>query len=147
MTEYIILQSFAFNLTRAAMAATAALGRRLAPYDITPAQWGVLAGLKDQDGATPTELIVNLERDLPSTLRVIWKLEKKGLVRRENHPADQRSYMLHLTPEGRQLLEQLIPIVQELNQKAYGHIDKDLLQMMTQVHLELRATYDTMDEE
>nr|WP_320133874.1 MarR family transcriptional regulator [uncultured Holophaga sp.] len=147
MTEYILFESFAFNLARAAMAATTALARRLAPYDITPVQWGVLAGLMDKDGVTPTELIGELERDLPSTLRVIWKLEKKGLVRRENNPSDRRSYTVHLTPEGRQLWDKLAPVVLELNREAYGHLDKDYLHKIMQTHLELRAIYDAMIRE
>ena len=142
--KYVLFDSFAFNLARTSMAATNALARRLAPFDITPVQWGILAALKDNDGITPTELISELERDLPSTLRVIWKLEKKGIVRRECKPTDRRSYVVHLTTEGQALWERLVPIVMQLNEEAYGGIDFEYLQQMKATVQQLRATYDAM---
>ncbi|WP_005036734.1 MarR family winged helix-turn-helix transcriptional regulator [Holophaga foetida] len=145
--KYLLFDSFAFNLARVATAATNAMARRLAPYDITPVQWGVLAGLKEKDGVTPTELMLDLERDLPSTLRVIWKLEKKGFVRRECNPADRRSYIVHLTPEGRALWERLVPVVLQLNQDAYGHLDPAYVEQVKQTTLELRTIYDSMLKE
>jgi len=145
--KYLLFDSFAFNLARAATAATNAMARRLAPYDITPVQWGVLAGLKDKDGVTPTDLMVELERDLPSTLRVIWKLEKKGFVRRESNPSDRRSYIVHLTQEGRELWERLVPVVLQLNHEAYGHLDPEYLAQIKKTTQELRVIYDAMLQE
>jgi len=142
--KYLLFDSFAFNLARAATAATNAMARRLSAHDITPVQWGVLAGLKDKDGVTPTDLMVELERDLPSTLRVIWKLEKKGLVSRECNPSDRRSYIVYLTPEGRQLWERLVPVVLELNQEAYGHLQQEYLEQLKHTMLDLRTIYDAM---
>ncbi|MFU1479221.1 MarR family winged helix-turn-helix transcriptional regulator [Roseovarius sp. C7] len=42
---------------------------------------------------------------------VIDRLERKGLLRREINPRDRRARILHLTPEGRQVIETLRPAV------------------------------------
>jgi len=144
MTKYALFESFAFNLARTSAAATAALYRRLAPFDITPVQWGILAGLKEKEGITPSELMDELERDLPSTIRVIWKLEEKGFVRRESNPSDRRSYIVRLTREGHALWERLVPVVLELNTEVYGKLDPDYLQRMTRTVQELQTTYNTV---
>ncbi|WP_005038270.1 MarR family winged helix-turn-helix transcriptional regulator [Holophaga foetida] len=144
MIKYDLFESFAFNLSRTSAAATAALYRRLAPFDITPVQWGILSGLKGKDGITPSELMGELERDLPSTIRVIWKLEEKGYVCRECNPSDRRSYIVRLTPEGHSLWERLVPVVLQLNSEVYGAIDPDYLKQMTQTVQCLQETYNTL---
>jgi len=143
--QYALVESFAFNLTRASAAATSALQRRLAPFGITPVQWGILACLKEKDGITPSDLMDELERDLPSTVRLIWKLEEKGYVRRACNPTDRRSYVVYLTKHGCALWERLVPVVLELNTEVYRGIDPELLQQMTRTVQHLRSAYNAPD--
>ncbi len=43
----------------------------------------------------------------PSVTALTRRLVQTGLVRRQNHPQDQRVVLLSLTDEGRELMEQL----------------------------------------
>jgi len=144
MTQCDLFESFAINLARASDAATTALTRRLALYDITAVQWGIVAALHEKEGVTPTELMAELERDLPSTLRLLYKLEKKGILRRECNPLDRRSQIVYLTPEGHALWERLSPIVLQLNTEAYGEMDPSCLELMMTTVRSLRANYGAM---
>ena len=40
---------------------------------------------------------------------VIKNLEKNGLVARESNPKDKRSYVVSLTPKGRELIKSIFP--------------------------------------
>lgn len=43
-----------------------------------------------------------------STVELVDRAERAGLVSRESDPADLRRSLVHLTPEGRKILEQLV---------------------------------------
>ncbi|MDX3537506.1 MarR family transcriptional regulator [Streptomyces sp. MB09-01] len=40
---------------------------------------------------------------------MLAKLEKRGLVTREPSPADRRATLIHLTPQGAQLVDEIFP--------------------------------------
>lgn len=80
---------------------------REAGYQITPYQWVVLYRLWGKDGLTQTELADITLRDKPTVTRIIDVLSREGLVRRESHPDDRRSFKVCLTRQGRELREAL----------------------------------------
>ncbi len=43
--------------------------------------------------------------------RAINNLVERGLLRRTQHPDDQRSYVLHLTPPGRRIFDDAMPLM------------------------------------
>jgi DNA-binding MarR family transcriptional regulator len=53
---------------------------------------------------------------------VIDRLEQKHLVRREVSADDRRARLLHLTPEGRQLLAAVRPVVEALQADILGSL-------------------------
>ena len=48
--------------------------------------------------------------DKVSVSRAVRSLEERGLVERENHAADRRSRMLHLTADGRRVYDEIAPV-------------------------------------
>jgi DNA-binding MarR family transcriptional regulator len=82
----------------------------LAQYNLTPAQFGVLAHLSANEGITQQTLSERLFVTKGNVCGLIGRLEERGLVVRESDPEDRRSNRLLLTPEGRELIEQVIPV-------------------------------------
>jgi DNA-binding MarR family transcriptional regulator len=82
----------------------------LAKYNLTPAQFGVLAHLSANEGITQQTLSERLFVTKGNVCGLIGRLEERGLVVRESDPEDRRSNRLLLTPEGRELIEQVIPV-------------------------------------
>lgn len=77
----------------------------------------------DEAGLTKTQAALLRDLDEPRTQReladslpsepsnvtfVVDKLEARGLVERRAHPTDRRANVVHLTPEGEQVREQMI---------------------------------------
>jgi DNA-binding MarR family transcriptional regulator len=77
--------------------------RRLAPHDLTHAQWVPLYKLFRGECATSAELARELQLDPAAVTRALDRLAAKGLVRRERSLADRRVVELELTPEGRRV--------------------------------------------
>lgn len=77
--------------------------RRLAPHDLTHAQWVPLYKLFRGECATSAELARDLQLDPAAVTRALDRLAAKGLVRRERSLTDRRVVQLELTPEGRRV--------------------------------------------
>ncbi|MEO8288517.1 MAG: MarR family transcriptional regulator [Chloroflexota bacterium] len=84
-------------------------GEHLAKYDLTPAQFGVLAHLIANEGITQQALSERLFVTKGNVCGLIGRLEERGLVQRESDPEDRRSNLLHLTVKGRELAERVVP--------------------------------------
>jgi DNA-binding MarR family transcriptional regulator len=73
----------------------------------TRAQWGVLARLRRVEGLKQAALAEMLEMQPISLTRLVDRLEGQGLVERRADPGDRRARLLHLTPPGRALVDEL----------------------------------------
>ena len=80
---------------------------------LSGAQWGVLRTLRRAEdegvrGLSPGELSRRMIVKAPSVTGVIDRLERQGLVERIASRKDLRSKEIHLTKEGRALLERAL---------------------------------------
>ena len=81
--------------------------RQEAGTDLGPSQVAALATIDRHGPLSPSEL-AELERiKRPTATRIVRHLEEGGLVGRVGHPADGRSSILSITPDGRSLLKRL----------------------------------------
>jgi DNA-binding MarR family transcriptional regulator len=83
-------------------------------YGITADQFVCMAILDEHHNITQQELVKHATSD-PNTIRaMLLLLEKRELIKREDHPNDKRAWVVSLTKKGRQLYkkldEELIPV-------------------------------------
>jgi DNA-binding MarR family transcriptional regulator len=89
---------------RLAIARTARRLRQEAGEELSPSQAAALATIDRHGPLTPSEL-ANRERiRRPTATRLIAVLEEAGLVDRTRDPLDGRSFLVALSPGGRELL-------------------------------------------
>ncbi len=76
---------------------------------VTLQQYNVLRILRGAgEGGLPTlEIGSRMIERTPGVTRIVDRLERKGLVRRERHAADRRQVWCHITPRGLDLLARL----------------------------------------
>jgi len=77
--------------------------RRLAPHDLTHAQWVPLYKLFRGECATSAELARDMQVDPAAVTRALDRLEGKRLVRRTRSATDRRIVQLELTAAGRRV--------------------------------------------
>ncbi len=100
---------------------------RLSPYGITPSQGralDVLARGSHHGGGMIrlNQLAERLHIAPRSVTTVVDALEAAGLVERIQDPEDRRAILLQLTESGRQLVEQIGRIRQEVAEEYFGAI-------------------------
>ena len=106
---------------------------RAREHGTTRAQWGVLSRLRRNEGMRQAELAGILDIQPISVTRMIDRLAQQGLVERRPDPSDRRAYLLHLTAEGRALVDGLDPLRQEIADDLLGDVEDEALSEMLAV--------------
>jgi DNA-binding MarR family transcriptional regulator len=88
-------------LVVAAGAAQALATERLEPLGLSPRAWGVLSTLVESGPQTQIELATATATDRTAMVYLLDDLEGRALVERRPNPDDRRSYLIHLTAQGR----------------------------------------------
>lgn len=101
------------------------------PYDVTSEQWSIMFCLIGEEGMTHKELASRTEKDRANVTRLVDQLERKGLVKRVNNPEDRRSIFLHLTEEGKKIVQALIPIEQAFIRNLLKGVSEEELEQFT----------------
>lgn len=82
--------------------------------DLTPPQFAALAKLHDAGETSQNQLGSLIAMDAATIKGVIDRLKARGLVDLSKHEVDKRRLMVSLTPEGRDVVERLIPLARAI---------------------------------
>jgi DNA-binding MarR family transcriptional regulator len=95
--------------------------------NISPGQTGILFLLERKDLRSMSELSRILEIDNSAITRLVDRLEKSGLVRRQSNSADRRQYLIEITGKGMQQISAARKISNAANTKIReGFSDKEI---------------------
>jgi DNA-binding MarR family transcriptional regulator len=86
--------------------------------DLTPPQFAALAKLADVGETSQNQLGSLVAMDAATVKGVIDRLKARGLVELTRHDADKRRVMVNLTAAGRETVERLIPLAEEITQET-----------------------------
>jgi DNA-binding MarR family transcriptional regulator len=78
-------------------------------YDLTPAQFDVIATLGNTQGLSMGDIGEKTLIAKGTLTGVVDRLERKGFVTRETPPENRRSVIVQLTTEGQALFERVFP--------------------------------------
>ena len=92
---------------------------------ITVDQWLILDVLLHSDGVSQFTIAQKTYKDAPTVTRIIDLLEKKGLIERRTHADDRRKYSIHLSGEGREKAERVLPLVQAYRKQGWEGLQKE----------------------
>jgi len=109
-------------LHRATHATLHALGVTLAHLGLTPSEQNVLAVLADGESRAVGDLAAATGTRPTTLTSVLDRLERKRLLSRDLDPADRRSFLITLTPAGRQTASTVRAAVTELEQHALASL-------------------------
>ncbi|KJR49277.1 Transcriptional regulator, MarR family [Desulfosporosinus sp. I2] len=106
------------------------LAKALKPYNVTHEQWPLLKWLWVQDGISQKELSETSFKDQPTITRILDKLERRGLIRRQTDSTDRRVSLIYLTTEGLEIRDFLTPLAQQaLEQALQGFSDQEKVEL------------------
>ena len=99
------------------------LNRRLAPYDLTTAQWAILETCYKGEADSVSSLCRYIPVDAAAISRQVDRLVDKGLVQRERSRQDRRAVHITLTATGRELVPRLAHLVHANNNQFLNRLD------------------------
>lgn len=107
------------------------LEERLAEAGFTEATWRPLIHLAEiGDGVTQKTLAFALGLDTSSLVRLIDILVARGLVERRIDPQDRRARLIHLTEDGRSVVERLRAILSAAEEPLLADLDDHQIESM-----------------
>jgi DNA-binding MarR family transcriptional regulator len=89
------------------------VSRRLAPFDLSPAQFSVLTVIDANPGINQLTIASALDIERAGLGRLVDRLEEQGMVMRTVSVVHPRYYVLHLTAAGAKLLDRVRPVIAE----------------------------------
>lgn len=118
------LRNEAFHLLRQLFQQHTSQWQQALP-ELTKPQYAVMRSIAENPGIEQvalTEVAVSTKATLAEMLS---RMESRGLVRRENAPADKRRRFIYLTPEGERLLASSIPVGNGVDQAFLGRLSAE----------------------
>lgn len=103
------------------------INRQMQPYGLTYSDHAFLINISKYPGINQRQLARHLTIDEAVVTRVLKKLEDNGFVRRQRDPEDMRSFCLHLTERGEDLIPALIETFKNLDTILAGGFDTTAL--------------------
>lgn len=113
-------ECISFLAGKAAQTVSRLARERLAPFGITPVQYGVLQVLWEQDGPSGAEIGARLVLDSATITGVLDRLETLELIRRTADSGDRRVNRIRLTAAGHARREPLQAVMDRLNAEIAG---------------------------
>jgi len=109
----------------------------LAPEDLPPLAWGVMAAVEEQPGSGQRQLANSMGVDAVTFGQIIDFLEQKALIRRQIDPNDRRARQLYPTRRAADLRRRLRPTLLAALDKMLSPLSKteraSLLDMLVRV--------------
>ena len=120
------------NLVRSSAQVQHALHLQLKPYGITETQYNSLRILRGagSSGLTCAEIAERLVSQDPDITRLVERLQRQGLVRRERGEKDRRVVLTKITPAGLDRLKEMDPVVDSTVHALLSHLSPSELKTM-----------------
>ena len=120
-------QALAYRIVRAARRLRVDLTRILADFGIGPEQYFLLFRLHERDGQSQNEIVDPVLRDRANISRLAKGLEDRGFVARRPDKDDKRVRRVHLTLDGKRLLDRIMKVLPKERKRLFGSLsDTDL---------------------
>lgn len=106
-------------------------------YDLTLAQYDVLALLSQEQGITQQALAQKLLVTKGNVCGLIDRMSAHGLVERRSDPEDRRPNLLHLTAEGERLAKEAVPAYSQFVREHMSGLTSQQLATLREILLTL----------
>ena len=128
-----------YNCRQAYLSIVPYFAKRMAKYDLRPADYSVITLINANPNITQKRLSQAINVSPPNLATLLDRLEKRGLVVRQRNPNDKRSQTLVLTAEGRNLCKKADKTVFELETEATSMLSDaeraELLRLLQKIYL------------
>jgi MarR family 2-MHQ and catechol resistance regulon transcriptional repressor len=113
------------KLMRSAEAISSKINLELSNYRLTESQFGVLDAVFHLGPMKHRELGKKILKSGGNITMVINNLEKRELVQRKRSEKDKREFIIHLTPKGKNKIQEVLPTIVKKIKKHFEILSKE----------------------
>ena len=95
---------------------------RIKHLGIVPGQFPALLELWVEDGQTQRELVEKLDIEQATMANTLNRMERDGLISREDHPSDGRAKIIRLTQKAQDIRADAYAAANSVNEKALADL-------------------------
>ncbi|WP_055076034.1 MarR family winged helix-turn-helix transcriptional regulator [Pseudanabaena sp. 'Roaring Creek'] len=129
------------ELVRTYQAFSACSETHIREFELTPAQFDVIASLGNTSGMCMGELGEKTLITKGTLTGVIDRLIQKQLVSRETPSDNRRSVIVQLTPKGQQVFEQVFPLHLAYLKERFDKLESSELDLLKALLVRLRKAF------
>ncbi len=118
------------------------IGRLLRPLGVSAAGGLVLGLLRDNGALAPSQIGERLIVTRATVTGVVDSLERRGLVERTPNPADRRSLLVEITPEGLTVVAQVRTLVHHNEKEWMSALSEEELRAYIDLHHRIQDSLD-----
>lgn len=111
-----------YSVRRASLAIIDNFIQRMAPLELRPVGFTLMALVSANPGITSSQLCSLLGIQSSNLVALVKQLLDRGLIERRPHPKDGRAMGLHLTAAGRTLLKKASAVAHDADLEATGRL-------------------------
>lgn len=94
-------------------------------FDISLPEWRVMVHLNEQEKISVRDIFQQVELDKVRITRAAQSLESKGYISKETDQKDRRLVSLALTPRGREIIAEIIPLAQQYEKNLCACLNEE----------------------
>jgi DNA-binding MarR family transcriptional regulator len=113
---------FGFLLSEVSRRYVLRFEQRAREVSLTLPECRALVRLEGIEGASQVRLAAMADMEPMTMVRVLDRLQDRGLVERRANPADRRARCLHLTPKGRRALDRIWRLAELTREEVFAGV-------------------------
>jgi len=108
-------------------------------FDLTGAQWKIIAVLSIKEGVTQKTIADMIFVEAPTLVPVIDKMEKEGYLTRQSDPKDRRNNLIFMTKKSKDVVDPIIDSILQIRNMGLEKISKTDMEVTKKVLEQIRA--------
>ncbi len=141
--DYRLTTSFPYLVRRVGLRIGELFDRAVAPYGVDVSIFRVMAALAEQDGQQLGQLAAVTTIELSTLSRLVGVMSGRGLLTRRRPRGNGRIVEITLSPKGRRLVDELVPIAEHFERAATAGMTAAEIQRIKAI---LGAAYRNLDQ-
>ena len=113
------------------------LNSNLDKFNLTTEQWVVLLNLSKQNKISQKSLAEISGKDQSTLARILDILERKAFIERHPSKEDRRSFVIHITASGLNVVREVSPFLEDLFNNLLKNISLEKLEIYNEVLLKI----------
>jgi len=130
---YHLEEALGFQVNMTANAMKNRFNNFLKPYNLTSEQHVIMKSIEENPNITPTQLADITFKDKTTITRMIDTLVKNEMIVRIPKVDDRRAYNIKWSKKGEKVMEEIIPIVEEVIHKQRALFSQEELKNFLKV--------------